>query len=537
MYELTFGNYRCFSDKHPATIEIGPGFTAIVGPNNSGKSAILRYLYEFRETLGSIGVGFNGLLAGTARQLKAPKVADITELFWRHAAKSMELGFGLAATAEFPRQFLRMAITQPGFQALATQFNHVKYAEAPNRQQSVEYSGRVGSIATRPHGVFHVSRDGEYVVGQTSGFARMFQDLSSSLYLPAARSAIAPGVGGVVFDVPIGEAFVEHLDNLRTGPNKAHSNATRAVIEEVGRLVGIRGLNFQRQHDSNRLHVDANGLPFRLDEVGTGIGHILYALATASTRKAQYILIDEPEMGLHPQLQVEFLMALHKHAGTGVVFATHSIGLARAIADRIYAVQQMPEGHSIVHRVDREPGPAERAGEQSRGLYRELGYATTLLVEGPTDVTVFKRFLQKLELDRRVFVLQLGGRSLIKAGVESHLREVKAVCGNVIAVIDSEREADGGAPMKEHVGFQGACEEVDIPCHLTQLRATENYLTADAVQTAFGPDKSPLGKYQRLKGVEQQFWHKSDSCKAAEYMSRADIEATDVGEFLLKHCK
>ena len=45
---LTVKNYRCFSDQDPLCIEIGPGLTAIVGPNNSGKSAIKLLFYELR---------------------------------------------------------------------------------------------------------------------------------------------------------------------------------------------------------------------------------------------------------------------------------------------------------------------------------------------------------------------------------------------------------------------------------------------------------------------------------------------------------
>src|SRR6266699_782491 len=46
--ELTIKNYRCFSDEKPARILIKPGFTAFLGINNSGKSSLLRFFYEFR---------------------------------------------------------------------------------------------------------------------------------------------------------------------------------------------------------------------------------------------------------------------------------------------------------------------------------------------------------------------------------------------------------------------------------------------------------------------------------------------------------
>ena len=46
---ITIKNYRCFSDASPVTIEMGKGFTALVGPNNSGKSSLLKLFYELKE--------------------------------------------------------------------------------------------------------------------------------------------------------------------------------------------------------------------------------------------------------------------------------------------------------------------------------------------------------------------------------------------------------------------------------------------------------------------------------------------------------
>ena len=42
-------NYRCFTDNSPLVIELGQGFTALVGPNNSGKSSVLKFFYELRD--------------------------------------------------------------------------------------------------------------------------------------------------------------------------------------------------------------------------------------------------------------------------------------------------------------------------------------------------------------------------------------------------------------------------------------------------------------------------------------------------------
>src|SRR5690348_1964126 len=47
-FDLTIKNYRCFADEEPARISVRPGFTAFLGPNNAGKSTMLRLFYELR---------------------------------------------------------------------------------------------------------------------------------------------------------------------------------------------------------------------------------------------------------------------------------------------------------------------------------------------------------------------------------------------------------------------------------------------------------------------------------------------------------
>lgn len=62
---LTIRNYRCFPESDPARIAVEPGFTALPGPNNSGKSALLRFFYKFRELFRWLSMD-NALWSATA---------------------------------------------------------------------------------------------------------------------------------------------------------------------------------------------------------------------------------------------------------------------------------------------------------------------------------------------------------------------------------------------------------------------------------------------------------------------------------------
>lgn len=51
---ITLKNYRVFADSSPAVLTIGRGFTALVGPNNAGKSSFLKFLFEYQSLWGSL---------------------------------------------------------------------------------------------------------------------------------------------------------------------------------------------------------------------------------------------------------------------------------------------------------------------------------------------------------------------------------------------------------------------------------------------------------------------------------------------------
>ena len=71
-----------------------------------------------------------------------------------------------------------------------------------------------------------------------------------------------------------------------------------------------------------------------------------------AVRRPAYVLIDEPELNLHPSLQLDFLTTLAGYTSAGILFATHSLGLARAGAEQIYSVRREQQGVSDVRELE-----------------------------------------------------------------------------------------------------------------------------------------------------------------------------------------
>lgn len=135
-------------------------------------------------------------------------------------------------------------------------------------------------------------------------------------------------------------------------------------------MFGFSDLEIHASEDASTLQLFINGNPYRLGVVGSGLTQFILALACRGIRLHRRARTEST----YPSLQVSFLDALGRYAKTGVVFATHSIGLARTTAPSIYSFQKVVEGRSEVHPYEATPRLAELMGEMSFSPYRELGY-------------------------------------------------------------------------------------------------------------------------------------------------------------------
>lgn len=535
---LTLRNYRCFNWDNPAILEFGNGFTAYVGSNNSGKSAALRSVYELRNIFASIHVTLHP--GGNSQCDVSPLgTQDVAELANDSDSEKFQLTIEISDPINIsaPNSEKNWHAKEISFEYF-TQSKRLflKRVKAVNDSQDKDFildenKIRTANTASQLPRISYLNGPDTIDYTNILSFAG---ELSKSKYFPAFRNAINEG-SGHYYDLPVGTSLVTTWDHWKAGSSRSQQTAIIGIENEIAHLLGFKNLQINAASDNKTLNINIDGRPQKLHEVGAGVAQLIIVLAAAVVDKPPYILIDEPELSLHPALQLNFLAALGSYSQKGLLYSTHSISLARSSAQQIYAVKKINNGLSQMYPFsDSKINYGNWLGELSYSSRVELGCEGLLLVEGSTDVLFFQEFLRKIGKDHKYIVMQLGGSSMIRKGVQTQLAELTRVVDDpsrIHVFIDSEKDSESAQLASDRDGFVQECEAIDIRVHVSERRATENYFEENGIKRALGNEFIPLNAYEKLKSSSKP-WHKSDNWRIARETAFEDIKDTDLGKFL-----
>lgn len=502
---ITLFSYRCFHGEAPVKLLLEPGKTiALIGRNNSGKSTLMRFFYEFRYVLTNYQSG------GWADTDGTKKIANPTEVNLNGFGNRYGIGDVLDIYPNRdPAKSVKFSITTPTISCefeiskLSPQHAHVlqkTITDVPNIVENIDVT----------------------------------KQLQNTMYIGAHRNLVNEGAGGgTYFDLSVGSAFTIEWDQLKNGLDTQNALSALRAEQLVADLLDWPSLSINASADKKQILLIKNGVQrYSISELGAGVSELVICIVTAAIKKPSWILIDEPESHLHPSLQIKFIEALTLLSSHGLIFTTHSIGLARTCADSILVVQQDKHGCSSLRPFDSLNNFSQLMGELSFSQFHELGYNKLLLCEGVTEVKTLRQIIRHWKLDASVMIVPLGGDALIDARRQDELNEFKRFGVEVYVVVDSERNSEDTSIATRNK-FIDQCRFLFGENHAiqTKLRATENYFTADAIAKAMRSDKYlPLEPFQNSKDVSL-FWGKNQNWKIAAEMTKDDWQKTDLGDF------
>jgi predicted ATPase len=526
--QIELSNYRAFDDGHPVKWDLEDGFVAFVGANNAGKSSLLRFFHEIRLVLNVLlqrnNNNFEAAWSGNPAYYELQSLADPQEVFCNRNDRDLILTLRLPKPASGERLG-----GEPT--AIRIRFHRAEQAAVTVEPELDGAVYRLANLLGDENKV-NVEAGADRRTIDIRRYRKAARELQSIVYLGPFRNAVNVGTKADYFDLQIGQAFIKQWNAFKVGPDRSKNIRARNVEKELAQIFGLRSLEINAAPQDETLVVFADDLPYQLSEQGAGLAQFILVFAFVATREPSWIFIDEPELNLHPSLQVDFLTSLAAYAKRGVVFATHSIGLARAIGQEVHSVSRLGDGSREVRDLAGTRDYGEFLGELSLSGYNELGFKHVLLVEGTTEVPVLQRWLRLYGIEHEVVLLPLGGAGLINGTSARALAEIGRITDSVSVLIDSERSAEGEALAADRQTFVEECERLGFDVHVLERRAIENYLTDDAVKAVKGKNSAGLGPFAP-RSAANHGWGKRENWRIAGQMTKKDLDACDIGPFLM----
>ena len=304
----------------------------------------------------------------------------------------------------------------------------------------------------------------------------------------AQRRALSPktvmqNIDAGNFSVPTGLDILYALKHYANKSERGFQTSDyKQIIDGIARFFPEAEKVVSELTEDNFATVIYNEYGHELDLIyaGTGMRHFIDIFVKTVLSRASVVLIDEPEMGLHPSLQRELLthlLKLNDEKGTQFFIATHSPVFLSETENVSLFVMQNIKGKRTALSVNRDSVNTfwSDLGIRPSDLFQN---DIVVLVEGQQDVIFFECVLELYEEEFRniaVGVVQYGGDAA------SGIIDGKINVGNIVSGSSPRlwvRDRDSSPkkkPAPNSTKFKNALEKNGEKCHILKKREIEFY--------------------------------------------------------------
>lgn len=239
---------------------------------------------------------------------------------------------------------------------------------------------------------------------------------------------------------------------------------------------------------------------FSIKTLSDGLFNLLVLLIQiASCKKGDILVIDEPELHLHPGSAKRLRDILFKmKSEIQIICVTHSpIFLDPSFVDTIILNQNV-NGSIEPKILTSEEVDMALSDLGSSGIDLLL-YDVIIWVEGPSDVIYLRNWVNLvakdlgIKLSSQIGFLAYGGDSVKNLNIS----EVKKINRKSIFVVDSDKESENAASSQKSIDLQKECNNHDTYCWITYKREIENYIPVNLLKSelCIGEEISSISDY------------------------------------------
>lgn len=279
-----------------------------------------------------------------------------------------------------------------------------------------------------------------------------------------------------------------------------------AIQEFVRTVTDDPSANLSVTHKQDEILVQMKGQPYLpLASLGSGIEQVVLHAVAASSATDAVVTFEEPELHLHPVLQRQLMTYLAKTSNQYFI-STHSAHLIDALHADTFHVR-LVDGETVVEKAITDA--------QRHQVCNDLGYRPSdivqancvLWVEGPSDRVYVRHWLKQVDahLSEHVHfsIMFYGGKLLshLSAGetdtVEDGLNDLiqlRLLNRQVVVIIDSDLEEAGGTIRDTKARVADEITKHGGLAWISAGREIENYVPPDTLSAAVEQVASGRGK-------------------------------------------
>ncbi len=223
---------------------------------------------------------------------------------------------------------------------------------------------------------------------------------------------------------------------------------------------------------------------------GTGLKHFLDILVKVTLSGASIVLLDEPELGLHPDLQrrfFEYLQRLAEEKDLQIFLGTHSQVILNYTEFINFFRIKNDSGNRTINHV---------ASEAIQTVLSDLGIRPSdvfnqdicLMVEGASEIIFFEHVIRELysdEFEKIGFgIIQYGGGAadgIIKGSIS--VSNIVPAQSYIYWIRDRDAQPDAN-PSTSSNQFKRKIEEDGYECHIWNKREIEYYYPRELLVAA-----------------------------------------------------
>ena len=310
---------------------------------------------------------------------------------------------------------------------------------------------------------------------------------------------------------PIGKEEADRLLSLKT--RRGAKEDLRRIKETVSALLGVHIDAFQSEPSlsGNETSAEMDVDNFLVEVNGSGIKEALRLLLDVEFEHPNILLVEEPEIHLHPALETSMMRYLKRISCKSQVFiTTHSTNfLDTAEMNNVYLVTK--SNSTQIHQID--------IGEAEARIPQELGIRLSSLfmfdrlvfVEGISDEEAIREWASILDIDlsqANVGFIRMGGaRNFAHFATEETLNFLAKRQVKMWFLIDRDEKEDSEIlKMQTRLGQNAKLQVLN-------KREVENYLTCPrAIRSFIEHKRQSSGTPNEELPTEDQVKAKIDEC-------------------------